>query len=478
MKRAFVLPFVVILTAFTMSPSWVSEKAVPEGRIAWVTEWDKALTQAKAEKKPIMIHFNMDDEPACRNMARDHLKNKKVLALSKKFVCVVASLGHHETEKVFDGSHRADECRRFGTVSCGEHRKLDEFARSDALETRTVTAPQFVFLTPDLEIIVRRPWDMSANELIKLMQRSLFYFNPSMAPPELEAKRKALLKNLLDEAASDNARIRTKALDSLANRDDPEIIKFLIRQTGADKDEVKRNEAVKAIGEAGNANCLPTLVGLLRDRSQRLRKNTLIALSKLGMVECVAAVIKAYGIESSTRNRALMIRTAVSCAPKEAGTRKLLSKALKINKKMVRVHAVRSTVEVNLTASEFQKIIGMAKGDTDRDVRAVACHACTTVGLRTMADSSFVGGMTEADYPDLTKVRKLTKKKLLPALRKVAGGDRSPELREYAAACLQALKDPENGDHESGLDEFHDDDDLFKEEEDNGTGRSGGGGRR
>ena len=95
----------IVLAALLTSwgaPSRVAEPAVgAPDRIQWEISWDAAVARAKSEKMPIMIHFNMDDEPACANMAKSHFKNRKLIELSQKFVCVVGSLGNHPSEKTF-----------------------------------------------------------------------------------------------------------------------------------------------------------------------------------------------------------------------------------------------------------------------------------------------------------------------------------------------------------------------------------------
>ncbi len=440
------------------------ESAAPKGKIAWELNWADAVKRAQAEKRPIMIHFNMDDEPACANMARDHFRNKKVIELSKKFVCVLGSLGDHKGEKVFkeDG-----KCGRFGTVTCAEHRLSETMARGTVLESKTVTAPQFVFVTPDLKVMIRRPWDLPSSELIGLMNRALYYYNPALSPDAVDKRATELLERLLSEGKSDNAATRRKALDAIAKRDDPKIIKFLIRQTKPDRDLIKRVEAVTAIGEAANATCLPALLETLKDRSQRLRKVTLMALGKLAMVEAIEPIAKAFGVESSTRNKALCVRTIVTCDGDNKTSRKILNKALKSNKSDVRIHAIRACLEVSVNAKEFSKLIKLAKGDTDVVVRAVACHASTTLALQYRNGSALTTNPKEkaAYMARRKKIATLETKKLKPTLKKVAAKDREEKLRDYAALCLRAIESQDYVDLESDLDEFHDDDELLDPEE-------------
>ncbi|MCB9831518.1 MAG: HEAT repeat domain-containing protein [Planctomycetes bacterium] len=464
-------PLIAALSAFRTAP----ERVAGDDRILWEKSWKEAVKRAKAESRPIMIHFNMDDEPACRNMARDHFKNDKVIALSKQFVCVLGSLGEHGDEDVFPGTD--GECRRFGTVTCAEHRQTESEARADIMQTDTVTAPQFVFATPEGKVLVRRPWDLPSSELIELMNRALYYYNPDLSPEEAAKRDKEALAQLLEEGASDNAATRKKALDSLAKRDDPEIIEFLIGQTSPDVDEVKRNEAVRAIGEARNPNCLPCLMGLITDRSTMLRKNTLIALMKLGLRECVGAIVKAYGVENSERNQALMARTVTVCDPEGVEARKFLKKAIGSRRELVRAHSVRALLDVKMNDGELDKIASLAKGDTDTTVRAVSCYVGTTVALRLRQLGDLSG--PNSFFPEPEKMQKTVETKLVAALKKVAAGDRSPELRSYAEVCLKVVQGDQDADHIGGVLEFFDEDEIFEDEENgrNNKNRGGRGGR-
>ncbi len=477
MTRLFNLPILLgIFVFFSGGPS-ASEHPAANEKIVWETSWANAVKRAKAENRPIMIHFNMNDEPACRNMAKDHFRNKRVIELSKQFVCVVGSLGTHEEETVFQ---EEGKCGRFGTVTCQEHRKTEIAARSTVMESSRVTAPQFVFVTPDLDVMVRRPWDLPSSELIALMSRALYYFNPSLSPEAIDKRASELMKRLLDEGKSDNAATRKKAMDALAKRDDPKVIQFLIRQTKPDVDLVKRIEAVQAIGDAVNATCLPALLKLLKDRSPRLRLVTMVALGKLGMRECIEPVAKVFGVESSSENKALAVRTAITCDPDDKTARKLLNKGLKASKSEVRLHSARACLEVAVDKNEFSKLIKMARGDTDMKARAVGCHASTTLAIRYRDNLALtVDGRKRADFAlRRKKILALTKSKLRPALRKIAAGDKEESLREFATLCLSALDSQDFVDLDGDLEEFFNDEEAFNPEGGSKKKRRGRGGRR
>ena len=444
----------LLLAGLLIGTARAQDDTDPVPGIHWMKSWKAAIAEAKAHDKPIMIHFSHDSESVCHEIASRHFRDEKIIELSRKFVCVVGNLGDHGGEESLHPKGDAKACPRYGSCTCAEHRKTEVAARTEVLESNTATAPQFVFVDSDLEILVRRPFMLSEGELIDLMERALVYHDPSALGAEKLAKRAERLAELLEQASSDHAGRRKEALDIIARRDDPEIIEFLLKQTSSDVDEVKRNEAIKAIASAGNANCMGRLTELLRDRSAQIRRNATLALRELGMAEAVPALVKAYGIESSSRGKAVIIRTLVTCSSEKA-VRKLLVKALGSRKALVRVHAVRGALELPPDATCLGKIAGLARGDSDGSVRAVACHAGTAMAL----------DAEEQQAPGVDKIRSVVKRKLRKALRSVAARDRDERIRTFASACLAAL-DGEESSWGEDVFAFHDDDGLLGSSED------------
>jgi HEAT repeat protein len=447
--------FVSLLAA--IAPAQSGPASQPEVQeVTWVKTWAQALKLANELKKPIMVHFNMDNEPACEGIARTHFHDKDLVALSRKFVCVVGSRGEHAHEKTALIPADSPLCHRFGSVTCADHAKSEIDARTDVLDSNNVTAPQFVFLTPDRRILSRRVYELSPGDLLKMMQRALLYFSPENAEKQADVD-KQLVIDLMKDAASDNAERRKSAITSLASRDEPEIIKFFLAQTSADVDEIKRREAIKAISDARNANCLPRLCQLLKDRSALIRKESAKALFQMGMSEPADDLREAFGVESALNTKALHLRTLAVCAGDDPRVQDLLAKSLVHPKSVLRAHAAYAVAYTFPPLSSFKKLRDMARGDTDSGVRATALCSATRLAQR------FLMPVTPADQARVKSEHKQSvEKDLRPVLRNIAEHDNDAALKEIAQRCLDALE-KKGVDFEANLDKFFKPQSIFED---------------
>ncbi len=389
--------------------------------IEWATDYGAAFERAKAERRPVMVHFNMDNEPACLNISKQHFHDSEVVALSRKFVCLVASRGSHEAA--------GGACERFPGVDCAGHVRVESQARMNLLDSDTVTAPQFVFCHPDGRVIFRRVWDLPVRDLLEAMNRALGYFDPSLSDPAIAEKHQKLVADLLVDAACDHAVRRRQALDALAQLDDPTIVAFLVKQTGADVDEVKRNEAIQAIGDRQNPNCLARLHELLRDRSTAIRRNAIVALYKLHLAESVGSLLGFFKKETNGTLKAMALRAVADCGVAEGPVAEEVLRALSSPKDEIRLQAVRCTLALPPTEALVDRLASLALKDAKKPVRAHALYALAMIAradATTSAPAS--GGLAE-------RVRS----RVLPSLEKAAKAEADAEMRRVIVATLLAF---------------------------------------
>ena len=336
-----------------------------EPSIAWEADFDEALKAAKADNKPIMVAFIMDAEPANDEVAKDHFHDPDVVAHSKSFHCLIASMGVHAPD-----SDRG-VCPRFGTSTCDCHRRTQGKAQSAYLQSSEVSAPQFIFLKPDGEtVLVRHVWMLPKADLVKKMRLALGFSDPTKVD-EAAKQVAADVTRILVEADDNNAVKRAEGLRKLAELDDPRIIEFLIKQTGEGVDEQRRLEAVDAMGTKGNAKALPVLLKLLHSKSTQIRARVASSLERLAMPEAGPALLAALKREPKDNVKACCVRALAVCDPKTPAHVKAVVAMIGSGAQNERCAAIRASFDVPLDDALKKALIAAAK-DANGPVRGAA----------------------------------------------------------------------------------------------------------
>jgi hypothetical protein len=335
-------------------------------QIAWEPGFDEALKAAKADGKPIFVAFIMDNEPANDEVAKNHFHDPAVVAMSKEFHCLVAAIGNH------DGP--GGVCARFGVIACPCHQGTQTRAQTAYLESKEVSAPQFLFIKPDgATMLLRSVWLIAPAELVKKMRLALAYNDPSKAGDEIKRLADDAAR-LIQQADDNNAVTRAGALRGLASLDDPRIMAFLIKQTKEGVDEVRRIEAVDAMGSKGNAKALPVLLKLLGTDSAQLRNHVIISLEKLAMSEAGPALLAALKREAKDRLRANIVRALAVCDPRTPAHRKAILAMIGAGSQIERISAIRASLDVPMEADLKQALLAAAKVNTAQ-IRGAAYYA-------------------------------------------------------------------------------------------------------
>src|SRR5262245_16876163 len=196
-----------------------------EPQIEWEPDFEATLKAAKADGKPLFIAFIMDNESANDEIAKNHFHDKEIVAESKKFHCVICSVGVHAATST-------DKCPRFGAIPCASHQNCEMRARTAYIKSSQASAPQFIFVKPDGEgILVRSVWAIGPSELLKKMRLAIGFNDPAHAGDDVK-RQKEEVERVLVEADGNNAVKRASALARLSTLDDPRIMDFLVKQTG------------------------------------------------------------------------------------------------------------------------------------------------------------------------------------------------------------------------------------------------------
>src|SRR5262249_46304685 len=157
-------------------------------------------------------------------------------------------------------------------------------------------------------------WMLPKAALVKKMKLALAFNDPSKAS-DVEKQAAEDVTHALAEANDNNAVKRAEGLRKLATLDDPRIMEFLIKQTAEGVDELRRLEAVDAMGTEGNAKALPCLTKLLQSKSAQIRNHVAKALEKIKMLESGPALLAALKHEQKDNVKASCIRALAICDP-------------------------------------------------------------------------------------------------------------------------------------------------------------------
>ena len=86
--------------------------------------YEDAVRVSEETGKPILVCVNMDGEIASEHYAGIRYRQPEIAALYEPYVCVIASVYRHNPRD-YDEEGRRILCPRFGSVTCGEHIRIE-----------------------------------------------------------------------------------------------------------------------------------------------------------------------------------------------------------------------------------------------------------------------------------------------------------------------------------------------------------------
>jgi hypothetical protein len=109
--------------------------------LRWAVDLEKALDDAAATQRLVLVCFNMDGEQA-NERALEMYRSAEFAKAAADVICVVCSPDEHDPAPA--------PCSRFGTCSCAEHQAAERQARRHFFGAlRDNFAPQHLLLFPD-----------------------------------------------------------------------------------------------------------------------------------------------------------------------------------------------------------------------------------------------------------------------------------------------------------------------------------------
>ncbi len=168
------------------------DPAKPQGEAPRV-EWQRSLADALAVQKatglPLLIAVNMDGEVFNERFANDVYRDPQFVALTRGYVCVVASLDRspdRHSERDYDAFGNRVECSRFPGCTCSEHINIEPALFERWLKP-TRNAPRHVGVGADGKVLFDRFLDQSMQTAIDAIRRHRGQPQDGEPPASVEA---------------------------------------------------------------------------------------------------------------------------------------------------------------------------------------------------------------------------------------------------------------------------------------------------
>ncbi len=112
--------------------------------IVWQRTYEDAVQVSEETGKPILVCVNMDGEIASEHYAGIRYRQQEIAELYAPYVCVIASTYRHNPRDYDEHGERL-LCPRFGSVTCGEHIRIEPGLFNEFLDDTRV-APRHIMV--------------------------------------------------------------------------------------------------------------------------------------------------------------------------------------------------------------------------------------------------------------------------------------------------------------------------------------------
>jgi len=138
-QRAFVL--LLIAAAAPCQGRW------------WTGTFDDALEEAARRNVPVVVGFIMDDEEANDRIVSGLYQDPVFHRSLERAIPIVAAMQIHKPKEEKVDGKSVSVCSKFGRVTCGTHRKVEQRVRTTFFPTGKVNAPTHFVILPDETIV-------------------------------------------------------------------------------------------------------------------------------------------------------------------------------------------------------------------------------------------------------------------------------------------------------------------------------------
>lgn len=354
--------------------------------IVWTPSLDDALAKAKAEKKPILLAFNLDGERASDELVADHYKDAAIAKLAERTLNVFCSI--------------TDRPRVPG-VSAAQHQAAEKKARGEILKIgagEDVIAPQHVFIDGDGTVLVSAAYRLSKGELEWCFAEAIrkldptFAFTPSprtrapaalafgkpqrgeTAPPPSKAEVAEALKEVKKgrggfAAAMEHAQV-------ILRSDDPEALKWGQNTLRGLPGGMKGN-VLRMIGAGSPRAWHAVLAEHLDSPDTALRLSAAAGLESIAEPKALPALQKASRSEKDEGVRGRLLRAMAACGPEQKSVVQTVQKAVPAGPEALRIQAILAAAYLD-DGAVVRDLMKLALTDAAAKARATAAYVIAT----------------------------------------------------------------------------------------------------
>lgn len=369
--------------------------------VPWAASFEGAFERALEENKVVFVAVNMDGELANERMAYGVYREKSIAGLAASTVNLVASR--------FEHGSKDRPCKRFGTITCAEHRRVEKEVRAGVVKSDSkgyVIAPQHVFLKPTGEVLLSVTYEIDRSELEWCFVTALLALDPECGvqmPERARPPRRLIMKGVHGSGVSIRPlskdeleeTIRTlragfgaidelDAFNQILATDDPEAVKYAAKElkTGYLSMMFETQQStLRTIGATSPASFWKAVSPFLEAKGEWLRNEAVVALEQLGAPKSVPVLKSALSKEKSRQVKKNLLRALGAAGATHKGARKELRRYAGGKEPLLRRNALLALAWHAGDAKVDEVLLGALQAEDPLERRAAAL--ALAVGRRT-----------------------------------------------------------------------------------------------
>jgi len=179
-------------------------------QVTWCPDYDQAFAEARDRNVPILIAFIQDGEEQNEQMVRECYSDREFIRLTEMTVNLIASTGtsdrHGTIEVEGPNGELRKICKKFGTITCIEHQKIEQKAFQAYATNGTIDTPHHILLSPQVEILSRADDYVECSRLVGMIRVARQKVGSGLDRTTYEKLRSALVEGEAALAAKEYRR--------------------------------------------------------------------------------------------------------------------------------------------------------------------------------------------------------------------------------------------------------------------------------